>query len=280
MIETPGNQKHDELNTPEKLKPGRGFKGIGAHSKTAIKVGKANDDKVIMWTFKWGWTTERVLMRLLGIKYRPATRLIQKGILKKVETPPKTETAYVLTAPAAERAIELYEDGVLSYPYLRSKIPESNLNHEEMSQFLTLFNRYSEDDRYLAVREFNDGKKGAVPDFIIIKSEGDDDVLEWHETELNPKKGNDLVFKIQERFDSFRSGKFDLLIWHFSNQRVLESYRNKMQEDLLPRVIRDRETGKYYVDKNQIGFDPKDLFKKSIFLLIADEKENDFEKQL
>ena len=279
MTETPENIKPDELKPPEKMKKERGNKGIGVHAKFARAIGKANDDKVIMWTFKWGWTTERVLMLVLGIKYRPATRLVQKGILRKVETPPKTETAYVLTAPAAERAIELYEDGILGYPYLRSRIPESNLNHEEMSQFLTIFNREFEEDSYLAVREFNNGKKGAVPDFIINKARGDADIREWHETELTPKKGNELYFKIQERFDSFKNGKYDRLVWHFNSPGVLKSYKETMEKDMLPRVIKDRESGKYYVDKNQVGFDPRDLGKVSKFELISTEREKYFEKK-
>ena len=58
------------------------------HGPTAIWQGKINDEWVVFWTWKWGWTTNQLIQRLLSVnRPRPADDFVRKGLLIKIEAP-------------------------------------------------------------------------------------------------------------------------------------------------------------------------------------------------
>mgnify|MGYP003376833376 CR=1 FL=1 len=263
------------------------LKKVAIFSGTGVEKGRENDAKVAEWTYRWGFVTEQVLKRLLNVTYPVTARYSVssktdkktgeikysgKGLLEKVTTPPGFCSPYVLTEHGLNIARKNWTGNNLSYPWPKSRLKRQELNHDEMSQCVALASIGN--GTLQAEREYKDGKKGAVPDFIITRQ---DKTVEWHETEINGKDGNRLIFQIQERIEALKRGEFTRLIWHFDKEADRKTVIKEMGKDCLPYIARDNYH--YTQDVNQEGLSPAALDVVSEYRLI-DKELNDFDSEL
>ena len=159
------------------------------HGPGAVHQGKINDEWVLLWIWKWGWTTNQMIQRLLQVaRSRPADDFVKKGLLFKVDAPaghPELH-AFVLTEEGYTKAsliAEMYDPHrVKHYSFHTSKrVPWSINSHNLLCQHLALdlmgnidktkppcefdFQRLVTD---LELRADPDQKQGSLPDFVVL----------------------------------------------------------------------------------------------------------------
>lgn len=227
---------------------------LDGQRENAHVKGKANLDKVLLWTYKWGWVTELVLQKLLNVTRRPGAYWCKRGILTKIEPPAGHVVAYVIKpGPHLSRALELYEedsDGLaLPYPYPRTSIPFAALGeHNEKSQLIAL-DELRDGEHLTTEREMRDGSAAALPDFAITDNNGL--FVHWHEVELTAKYHERLLFQLEERETARKAGRFDKLVWWCRTPGIARNLRKILSQKALPKVKKraDGRIVKYATDR-------------------------------
>jgi len=176
------------------------------HGPTARLQGMVNDAWVLLWIYKWGWTTNQILQRLLCVKRpRPADDFVKKGLLTKIDAPAgyAEKSVYILSQKGFIQAKINAENfdprAVNNYTLHESKrISWSLHNHNCVAQHICLDishivdkSRYPDERDYQRLRtDFElksvDDKSADIPDFIYRPRIGNP--TDWHiEIELNQK---------------------------------------------------------------------------------------------
>lgn len=156
------------------------------HGPTARLQGLVNDAWLLLWVYKWGWTTNQIVQRLLNVKRpRPADDFAKKGLLLKIDAPSghAERSVYILSdkgfIQAKINAENFDPRAVNNYTLHESKrIPWSLHNHNCVAQHICLDishivdkSRYPDEQDYQRLRtDFelkSEGAKSAdIPDFI------------------------------------------------------------------------------------------------------------------
>ena len=183
------------------------------YAKDARALGRRNIGRVLVWLYRWGWTTEPVLQRMLGVQRHVGAEMARRGYLLRVDPPRGHRPAYVI-APAYQRlALELYEDDPgsvdIPYPYPRNRVGFGTAEHDELAQLIAL-EQIRPGDILSSARELRGGK--AVPDFVIER--GDSGLIEWHEVELSKRYDEKLFHQLKNRNDAMKHGDFNRIVWH------------------------------------------------------------------
>ena len=227
---------------------------IRDYQKGAIQKGAANRDKVLLWVYKWGWTTEAVLQKLLSVQRRPGAEFCRRGILQKVE-PARGQfrVAYVIALPMMKRAGEIYEQstGGIAIPPPRGSVPFSLLEHNEIAQLIAL-DKANEECKLKTDRELREGDTEAIPDFAINLYELAE---HWHEIELNAKYKERLFFQLQKRDEARKEG-VDMFFWHCNTRGIALNLINALEQEALPTMLRQAD-GKFV--QNGQWWDPEEL---------------------
>jgi hypothetical protein len=231
------------------------------------QVGQENAEKVAAWVYGWGWSTEPVIQALLGVKRRPCSDLVRRGVLEQVKPPAGHRTAYIVGSAWRARALDLFEDQngmVIPYPYPRTAIPFSAYgDHAHQAQLIAL-NELKNGGRVVAERLLRTQiKKGAVPDFVLQKRGKE----EWHEVELTPKYNERLFFQLQEREAARRAGRFSTLVWWCGKQGIARKLVATLSLKRIPNVIR-RGDGRIVCEPYREGWNPAQLLAASEILLV------------
>ena len=237
--------------------------------KTARADGQKNIDAVLLWTYRWGWTYETALQKLLPIQRRPGSDYSKRGILQKVEPPRGHPPAYCVGSGRLGRALDLFEEETglaIPYPWPRTAVPFAALGeHQEAAQLIAM-GQLGEGGRLKTSREFGD-KRGAIPDFSIEKPTG----IEWHEVELTPKYVERLFFQLGERDKARAAGEFSRLLFWCRTGGIARNLVAALQQERIPRVIR-RGDGKIVRETGVEGWNPAKLLACTEVLLLNDDR--------
>lgn len=230
--------------------------------------GLENEEKVLVWLFRWGWCTEEVLQKLLGVKRRIGIELVKRGVLQRIEPPRGHKLVYVIARSQQARALELYEaagGAAMPYTWGKTSVPFAALGqHNELAQLVAL-NHIEPGDWFACDRELSE-EEGAIPDFIIQKG-GVGGVLEWHEVELHAKYKERLYFQLWQREEAREENKLERLVWHCGTQGIAKNLEQALSSDWLPAVDR-RGDGRIVILHGVTGWQPKYLKSVSEIRLI------------
>jgi hypothetical protein len=241
--------------------------GIKNYAKNASARGKSNLNKLLLWVFRWGWTSENVIQVLLNLKRRPCYNLVNRGILRKITPPPGFPAAYVIGHAYLDLAHDLHEveTGLtVPYPYHRQAIPFADLGlHNEGAQLCAL-HFLQEGDYFLCERELRIMQADkAVPDFLITDPIEEKTV--WYEYERTPKYGPQLTYQLQLRSEALAAKRFSRIIWCCSRHGIMRNIVRKLEQQHLPRMVRAAD-GSLRTSDSFINFwDPSDLNSHSGF---------------
>lgn len=179
------------------------------HGSSAVFQGKINDEWVLFWVWKWGWTSNQIIQRLLQVaRSRPADDFVKKGLLFKVEAPaghPESH-AFVLSEEGYIRASLVAEMNdpkrVKHYTLHTSKrVPWSINSHNLLCQHVAL-DLLGNIDKTRAPNEFDfqrlvtdlelkadpSQKQSSVPDFVVLLPSKNGEVNQFFvEIETNQK---------------------------------------------------------------------------------------------
>ena len=247
------------------------LKDVRANS---LAKGKEHRDKVLLWTYRWGWMTDESLQALMKVQRRPGSELCRRGVLQRVEPPRGHHAAYVINSASMTRALELYEEDtggtVIPYQWPQTTVPFAALGeHQEAAQLIAInqLNRYP-GGKLTVDRELRVGAKKALPDFCIEHPKR----KEWHEVELTPKYAERLFFQLQERDKSRQAGDFTKLIFWCRTAGVGRSIQNALNRETCPEVFR-RGDGKISMMPGGLRWNPKALRCVSEVVLIGEDRE-------
>lgn len=224
--------------------------------------GVKNLNAILEWTYQWGWTTEAVAQRLLGVQRRVAAEYARKGYLLRIDPPRGHIAAYVVAQAHQTHAAALYEAKTglaIPYPYPRSAVPFSALaEHQELAQLISL-DELKDGDRLTVDREMRDGESAALPDIAIDRASGE---VEWHEIELHAKYQERLIYQLQERHKALHNGEFDLCVWHCRTHGIARNLQAALCKSVLPRVVK-RADGRICRLPGAEGWSPRRLRDKT-----------------
>lgn len=99
---------------------------VKSYAKEAANRAQMKIYQVLLWIYRHGFATERVIQKLLGIERRPCASLVRRGVLTRVKPREGFRAAYVLGAAYLDRAQALHEAEVnMAMPYTqhRTAIP-------------------------------------------------------------------------------------------------------------------------------------------------------------
>lgn len=239
------------------------FSPLPAHAfedkKTAFARGLEIKKRVLIWTLKWGWVTERNLQKLLCVTRLPGHALVKRGLLSKNVSPTGKRIAYTINEEALDEAFQLYEehDRCLALPYTwpQTQIPFAKLGaHQEYAQMAALHELYSKGGQLSVERELRLAQDGAMPDFVITRGS----VIEWHEIELSAKYAERLYLQMQSRESARQKGEMTRIVWWCRGEAVAKVIRAAMSADRIPKTIR-RPDGRVVRRQDEEGWNPKRL---------------------
>lgn len=243
---------------------------------TAKQRGKENTEKILLWVYRWGWTTDRVLQQLVNVQRLVGGELCRRGVLQRVDAPAGHHTAYVINSASLSRALELYEDDTLNnaipYPWPATSVPFSALGeHQEQAQLEAIRQLRLFPDAQLRVdRELRIGTRGAVPDFQIIRMNGK--WTEWHEVELTPKYQERLWFQLQERETARAAGKFTQVFFWCRTLGIGRQLQTAIRRPTVPEVFRRGDGKIAAVSASQQYWSPVELRKRCEVLMLGDDR--------
>ena len=246
---------------------------------TARQKGKENADKILLWVYRWGWTTDLVLQSLLGVKRLVGGELCRRGILQRVDAPPGHHTAYVINSASLTRALELYETEMLSdaipYNWPATSVPfAAQGEHQEQAQLEAIRQlRLFPGSRIRVDRELRIGKKGAIPDFEIVRPFGKGMKTEWHEIELTPKYAEKLWWQLQEREAARAAGQFDQVFFWCRTLGIGRQVQTAIRRQTIPEVYRRGDSKIAVVSAQHNYWSPASLRKKTDVLMLGDGRE-------
>lgn len=260
---------------------------IGQFSYSAIETGLHNMTKLVLWLISWGWTTERVIQKLLGVKNRPCARFVKRRVLSKIKPPKGFSSGYVLRKEYFQAGIEFnrFYSSNHGYGEVRlTSIPFKSLGcHNEIAQ-LALLEYLNEFENlvYFTESEVRSRLRGerdiAIPDFETFFHTGRFKVWRgfemaqesecqtfkvWHEVELSQKYEFQLFFKLQGLDSARKSKLFTCLLW-WSDKKIRAKLMKALQRERIPYVVR-QPNGRFTLDLEQEGWSPKKLFAMSEF---------------
>lgn len=236
---------------------------ITNYAGKGVAIGRQNREKILRWVFQWGWSTETVLQQLLGVKRRPCSDLVKRGILRQVKAPPGHKNAYVIGSGFVDEARQLLEDSYgisLDYPWPRSAIPFAKYGaHSEAAQLVALGELRREVGVIFSERsfrgEFPAQRTGAIPDFVKVER-GKKRI--WHEIELSGKYHERLFFQLRQRHEALLAGKFTQLVFWCGRRSVARNLEGALSRPRIPNVVR-RGDGRIVRDLSEEGWNPAKL---------------------
>ena len=278
------NLSQIELITPAEKPKKRNAHDFGDARATSRKVGKERLDEVLRWTFKWGWTYETVLQKLLGVERRPGHEFVKKGALVKVEAPRGHLPVYCIAPGFLTQAMRLHEAEryyplALNYPWPKTTIPFSALGeHQEIAQLIALEQWKNQGGSAAGCildtdRELRSDNPGPYPDFVLTSSTEDETQIEWHEIELTSKYRERLIHQMYERNKALESNRFTKIVWWCSTAGVARNIKAVLSVKSLPATIR-RADYKIVRDVGARGWSPAKLLECSEILLTRSDRDN------
>lgn len=250
----------------------------GAKGEFSPKHRAAEKRRIVLaWLYKWGWCSDPVFHRLLGVGRKPSLRLRERNIIQKVAVPKhmnNSKAFFILHDSVLFEAMRTYEkhDPVaapLSYPWLRNPPPIHRMgDHHEICQLIALeeINRSPgvlASDRELRAVE----QGGAHPDFLIRRGQE----AQWHEIELHPKNMDALYFQLGIRNEARKEGRFSEIVWWCGSENVAKNIIRALRLPVIP-VINRRQDGKLSRSTTEEGWNPRKLLDITRFEIIDTER--------
>lgn len=218
---------------------------------------------------KYGYTSEEVIQRLLGVVRRPCAELVKRGILRRVEPAPGFPPAYVLAHGVLDEAAAAYEMSTGYFPpaytHHKSSIPFIQNFHHHIQAQLVHLQRKSQLEA--ADAEFSDwserellvnNDREATPDIAFVIVDGDDDITEWHEIERTRKNDEALSYKLQGRAKALADGKFQRIFWHCGSPAIARRIREILDQTRVLRLTKNKN-GTHTKLTDREGWNPADL---------------------
>ena len=260
--------------------------------------GEINADIALEWCWQWGWTYETILQKLLDLKRRPAKNFCEREILRLAEKKMGYPSVYVIHQKMVERAQAVYENNLLGDKLNPTKKPASKLEyfwpekrsipyrslveHDRIAQNIAVDELHKQPDvhrkenpwQLTSGREFGEGKKGAVPDFVIRKNNDGQLYREWHEIEINGKyknQGAELAHQLYTRDIALKEGRFQKIIWHCVDRRTAIRTLIALSQPFLKTPMKTKGGG-FAFDPSKPHWDPSPLRNVSEFWLFSDSK--------
>lgn len=242
--------------------------GRGAAARRVEKL-----NQVLLWVYRWGWSQEHIIQKLLGLKRRPCADLVKQGVLRRIEPEPGFKAVYVLGAAYIDRAQDLHESETqgqiaLEYTQHRTAIPWFGLvTHNAMAQLaaLSVLNEHggllTTGDELRVIAKAGD----AIPDFVI----GDGEKLTWYELERTKKYHERLALQLAERYEALQRKRFDRMVWVCGSDGVVKHVANALEQERIVNVLRGRD-GRLRRDRSDEGWNPKQLLEVTDFWLFHD----------
>lgn len=264
----------DAKNRAENLRKFRG---------NAREKGQQNRDEVLAWLYKWGWSTDAALSRLLDVLRPVGGELARKGVLLRVEPPRGHKPAYVIAPAYQSKALKLHEDRggeAIPYPWPRSAVPFASLGeHNEVAQLKAIdVLRSMEDESVMLItdRELRGSAKTgeAIPDFLIrtgdfeevfdkngVRSGFIGGECVWYEVELTGKRNEKLAHQLYSRHKALKRGEFSRIEFFCASDGVANNLMRALHCDVLRKTAR-RADGRLVEVLSEAGWSP-DLLRRS-----------------
>lgn len=225
---------------------------------------RENITVICTWVFRWGWTTNEIIGRLLNLK-RPnlADEFCKKGFFSKIQSPPgnREKYVYILTQTGleiAEMEMDKFHGYIETYPYTlheSRRIPWMMLNHNAICQHVLLDFLGSRPDQISFVTELEYRQSGggksdeSVPDFSFIKE--DKNVLV--EIELNHKADLRLKRWLYLRIKDLEKNPDSHLLILTNLNSVISAVDKILKNPRIPEISKGENSGKLYERTDRIG---------------------------
>jgi hypothetical protein len=228
-------------------------KNIRNHSIDARKQGESYRKEVLIWLFKWGFASEEVLKKLLGLNTRRiGASMAKRGILTKV-TLPFSEIRQVYTISPAyqlEARIaweqDMYSVIDTSRMNYKSEVPLSLVQHVILCQLaaIKVIKKKQNAVVLLSEREIlssaGEERLSAVPDFLIWEFFNDNiEKKTWYEVELNGKYQERLIYQLQTRQTEIEEGNVDEIVFLCGTPGIAANLEQALKKERIPKTTKN-----------------------------------------
>lgn len=199
-----------------------------AAGETPKQRNEANTRKVLAWLYAWGFSTRRLLMRVLNVRSAGLlSKLEAAGLVTQVMPNPETGVVvYVLTRAGHDLAAEQEtEDKQFTSAMLVRMAPR--VRHDLATQRVVLSLNHI---RYLPgglLGELADGLK--TPDALVQLEADPADAWTAVEVELTPKSGRELDMTWLRTYEALGAGDYQRVLYVSHNAALLAKYRKQAQ---------------------------------------------------
>jgi hypothetical protein len=224
---------------------------------------RENREQVCCWVYRWGWTTNQILGRLLNLK-RPALgdEFVKHGVLQKIPAPPgyRERFAFILTDLGIQIAqVALDKCYIKPAPYSlheSRRIPWSTHIHNSTAQHvcIDLLGPRPDQNMYFTEAEYRaDGNEPdeSIPDFSIIQ--GDSELQA--EIELNHKADLRLKRWLYLRVKKLSQDPNVKIVVYTHLNSVESAIRQILERPAIPEITKGSQSGKLYVRNDREGIE-------------------------
>lgn len=242
-----------------------------------------NMETVAQWVYRWGWTTNQIVSRLLDLQ-RPnlADEFFKRGLLSKIEAPPgyRERFVYILTELGmmiAEEKLDQHFGYIKTVPYTlheSRRVPWSLHIHNSVAQHVVLDLLGPRPDQIAFSTELEYRHDGAgegdeaVPDF----STTDGEVTTLGEIELNHKADLRLKRWVWLRVKHLKQHPNHKAMIFTPLNSVVAAVGAILDKRQVFEVIKGDQSGKLYErqDKPGIELTPELRSRVEVMMLVKD----------
>jgi hypothetical protein len=231
-------------------------KNIRNHAIDARKQGEIYRKEVLIWLFKWGFASEEVLKKLLGLDTRRiGASMAKRGILTKVTLPfSEIRQVYTIAHQYQLEARTAWEQDMYtvidtSKMIYKSEVPFSRVQHEIFSQLSAIAAIKKTQNAQNAVvllseREIlssaGEERLSAVPDFLIWEFFNDNiEKKTWYEVELNGKYQERLTYQLQTRQAEIEEGNADEIVFLCGTPGIAANLEQALKKERIPKTTKN-----------------------------------------
>jgi hypothetical protein len=224
---------------------------------------RENREQISCWVFRWGWTTNQILGRLLNLK-RPAIgdEFVKHGLLQKLPAPPgyRERFAFILTDLGIQIAQQKLDNCYIKpAPYTlheSRRIPWTLHAHNCVAQHVCIDllgprpsqNMFSTESEYRI-----DGNESdeSIPDFSFVQGDFELQV----EIELNHKADLRLKRWLYLRIKKlFQDPDLKIIIYTPLNS-VESAIREILANPTIPEISKGTQSGRLYIRNDREGIE-------------------------
>ncbi|WKB50500.1 hypothetical protein [Eleftheria terrae] len=221
---------------------------------------------VLLWICRFHYSNAAVMMQLLGLKHFTNvtyfSRLVSKGLLKRIEIPTLRRPVYMLT-PAGLSTLEGVPEA--AYYHVDERRIAASLARHSLAVQRAVLNRRSSWDRVVPERLLKErGKK--IPDAVLMSGEAKTAL----EVELTYKTRTKIYLAFTDHARAIRDGAYAKVEYVFVDPVMRDSYRSAFEEELWPVYRWNEKTRRYDRDREMFRPDSLKGLKEAVTFTVED----------